>query len=85
MLMIMEAPPHLESPISVCEGHVELVLLDNESSTFYLTIPLNNIRAFCKKPWKYLMYLGWCIFDSKGKLAGEHCEEINKDRELDAQ
>jgi hypothetical protein len=27
------------------------------------------------------MYLGWCIFDSKEKMASEHCEEINKDRD----
>ena len=81
----MEAPPHSESPVSVCKGHVGLVLLDDGSSTFYLAIPLDNIRAFCKKPRKYLMYLGWCILDSKGKLADEHREEIDEDRDLDDQ
>ena len=55
--------------ISVPEGHVALVLLQEAASSFYLQIPLNIIGSLCLKPRKYLLFLGWCIFGVEGVLA----------------
>jgi hypothetical protein len=54
------------------DGHVRLILLDKENSSFYLDIPLEIIKSLCLKPLKYLLFLGWCILGVEGVLAREH-------------
>jgi hypothetical protein len=53
------------------DGHVRLILLDEENSSFYLDIPLQIIKSLCLKPLKYLLFLGWCILGVEGMLARE--------------
>lgn len=55
--------------VTVGQGHVGLVLLQHENSSFYLEIPLNTIHGLCLRPRKYLRYLGWCILGVEGVLA----------------
>lgn len=55
--------------ISVPDGHVALVLLQEAASSFYLQIPLNIIGSLCLKPRKYLLFLGWCILGVESVLA----------------
>jgi len=55
--------------VTVPQGHVGLVLLQNGNSTFYLEIPLNIINGLCLRPRKYLRFLGWCILGVEGVLA----------------
>jgi hypothetical protein len=59
------------SNIPIDEGHVRLVLLQNEHSSFFLDIPLDIIESVCLKPRKYLLFLGWCILGVEGVLATE--------------
>jgi hypothetical protein len=67
------------------EGHVHLILLNEENSSFYLDIPIDIIQSLCLKPLKYLLYLGWCILGVEGVLAPEPGgEEIDTDGNLDA-
>ena len=80
----MASTPHLELPISI--GHVGLVLLQDENGlAFYLEILLDIIRDLCKKPRKYLVYLGWCVLGCEGKLALEGGGEINDVGDLEEQ
>ena len=71
--------------ISIPEGHVGLVLLEDndDSSKFYLQIPLDAINSLCLNPVKYLLFLGWCIFGVEGRLTlgsgGQDTEELNSD------
>ena len=70
--------------ISVPQGHVALVLLREEVSTFYLQIPLDIIGSLCLKPRKYLLFLGWCILGVEGVLALEHDGDgVDTDGNLD--
>ena len=55
----------------VSRGHVRLILLSNNDSSFYLRIPLEIIGSLCLKPRKYLVFLGWCILGVEGHLALE--------------
>jgi hypothetical protein len=72
--------------VSVPEGHVALVLLQEGNLSFYLQIPLTVIHSVCLKPRKYLLFLGWCILGDEGILALEHeGDEINTDGDLDDQ
>ena len=81
------SPAHSGSAtISVPEGHVALVLLQEEASSFYLQIPLDIIGSLCLKPCKYLLFLGWCILGVEGVLALEHDGDgIDTDGNLDDQ
>ena len=56
-------------PISVPDGHIWLILLHEEHSSFYLQVPLDIIDSLCLKPRKYLLFLGWCILGVEGELA----------------
>ena len=56
---------------SIEAGHVRLILLHDENSSFYLDIPLEIIKSLCLKPLKYLLFLGWCILGVEGVLAYE--------------
>ena len=69
---------------SVPGGHVWLVLLHEEPSSFYLQIPVDIIHSLCLKPRKYLLFLGWCILGVEGTLALEHNgDAIATDEDLD--
>ena len=69
---------------SVPKGHVWLVLLHQEPSSFYLQIPVDTIRSLCLKPLKYLLFLGWCILGVEGTLALErNGDAIATDDDLD--
>jgi hypothetical protein len=57
------------SAISVPDGHIGLILLHEQHSSFYLQIPLDIIGSLCLKPRKYLLFLGWCILGVEGALA----------------
>ncbi|KIL57679.1 hypothetical protein M378DRAFT_87561 [Amanita muscaria Koide BX008] len=71
---------------SVPKGHVELVLLSEGDSEFYLQIPLDIISSLCLTPRKYLLFLGWCILGVEGVLALEHDgDRIDTDGDLDDQ
>ena len=74
------------SNIPVIEvGHVRLILLHDENSSFYLDIHLNIIRSLRWKPLKYLLFLGWCILGIEGVLAYESDEdEVDTDGILSA-
>ena len=66
-------------------GHVRLILLHDENSSFYLDIPLNIIESLCLKPLKYLLFLGWCILGVEGVLAYESDgDEVDTDGILSA-
>jgi len=70
----------VSATISVPQGHVVLVLLQ-EVSTFYLQIPLGSL---CLKSCKYLLFLGWCILGVEGVLALKNDDDgIDTDRNLD--
>ena len=58
------------SPVPL--GHVWLIILHQEPSSFYLQIPVDTIRSLCLKPLKYLLFLGWCILGVEGTLALEN-------------
>ena len=77
--------PAGSSATSVSEdGHVRLILLEEENSSFYLDIPLEIIESLCLKPLKYLLFLGWCILGVEGVLARKHDgDEISTDGTLD--
>lgn len=65
------------------DGHVCLILLNKENSSFYLDIPLEIIQSLCLKPLKYLLFLGWCILVTEGVLAHKHeGDEISTDGNL---
>jgi hypothetical protein len=83
----MSSPSHTDSAtVSVPEGQVALVLLQEGDSSFYLRIPLSIINSLCLKPRKYLLFLGWCILGSEGVLALEHDGfAINTKEDLDDQ
>jgi hypothetical protein len=68
----MPSPSRSEVTVTVPEGHVALVLLQEGDSSFYLQIPLDIIKSLCLKPRKYLLFLGWCILGNEGVLAFEH-------------
>ena len=66
------------------DGHVRLILLEEETSSFHLDVPLDIINSLCLKPLKYLLFLGWCILGVEGVLAWEHDgDEISTDGNLD--
>jgi hypothetical protein len=72
--MLVAQPPSVNSVDSVAsipEGHVRLILLSDDNSSFYLQIPLGIIESLCLKPCKYLVFLGWCILGVEGRLARE--------------
>ena len=72
--------------VSVPEGHIALVLLHGEGSSFYLEIPLDVIDSLCLHPRKYLIFLGWCILGVEGVLALKHGGNgISTDGNLDNQ
>jgi hypothetical protein len=48
---------------------VQLYLVVEEDSAFYLEIPLDRIRALCLSHRMYRLYLGWCILDVVGSLS----------------
>ncbi|KAF8801171.1 hypothetical protein BYT27DRAFT_7235831 [Phlegmacium glaucopus] len=83
----MSSSSHSEqSSSSVPEGHIVLILLQKEESSFYLQIPLDIIHSLCLKPRKYLLFLGWCILGVEGVLALEHNSNgININGDLDDQ
>jgi hypothetical protein len=65
------------------DGHVRLILLEGENSSFYLDIPLQTVESLCLKPLKYLLFLGWCILGVEGVLARERDgDEIDTDGNL---
>ena len=66
----MSSSAESDTPI-IEEGHVRLILLQAENSSFHLDIPLEIIQRLCLKPLKYLRFLGWCIFGVEGVLAYE--------------
>jgi len=57
------------STISIPEGHVRLVLLNDADLSFYLEIPLTVIPSLCLDSVKYLLFLGWCILGVEGILS----------------
>jgi hypothetical protein len=57
------------SIISVPDGHIALILMHDDQSSFYLEVPLSTINSLCVKPLKYLLYLGWCVLGVEGGLA----------------
>ena len=64
-------------------GHVRLILLHDENSSFHLDIPLDIIESLCLKPLKYLLFLGWCILGVEGVLAYEpEGDEVDADGNL---
>jgi hypothetical protein len=67
--MMSVNPVNFVNPIP--QGHIRLVLLSINNSSFYLQIPLDVIRSLCLKPRKYLIFLGWCILGVEGRLARE--------------
>jgi hypothetical protein len=68
---------------SIEVGHVRLILLQDENSSFHLDIPLEIIESLCLKPLKYLLFLGWCILGVEGVLAYERDgNEIDTDGNL---
>ena len=71
-------------PVQVPAGHVWLVLLRKNQSYFYLEIPIATIRPLCLKPFKYLLFLAWCILGVEGALAlAPQGEEIDTDSKED--
>ena len=62
----------VEPVVSIPQGHVRLILLSVNDSSFYLQIPLDIIGSLCLKPRKYLVFLGWCILGVEGQLAREN-------------
>lgn len=66
----MSSPAESDTP-TIEAGHVRLILLHDENSSFYLDIPLEIIKSLCLKPLKYLLFLGWCILGVEGVLAYE--------------
>ena len=62
--------PHWQRSVlgSVEVGHVRLVLLHDENSSFHLDISLDIIESLCSKPLKYLHFLGWCILGVEAVL-----------------
>ncbi|TDL26653.1 hypothetical protein BD410DRAFT_825774 [Rickenella mellea] len=69
-----DSSPAFEPIDDIPLGHVRLVLERN--SSFYLDIPLDVMRNLCLKPRKYLVYLGWCILGTEGKLTGRDGSEL---------
>jgi len=61
-------------------GHVRLVLF--EPQNFYLEIPVDIIGNLCKRPCKYLRYLGWCVLGAEGTLEDAHLNEVNLEGNL---
>src|SRR5882762_2154793 len=59
----------VDSVDSIPLGHVRLILLSKDNSSFHLQIPLDIIGSLCLKPRKYLVFLGWCILGVQGRLA----------------
>ena len=51
---IMSSPAESDTP-SIEAGHVRLILLHDENSSFHLDIPLEIIESLCLKPLKYLV------------------------------
>ncbi|KAF8342474.1 hypothetical protein F5887DRAFT_974428 [Amanita rubescens] len=54
--------------VAVSQGHVRLILLQNDNLSFYLQIPLDIINKLCMRPRKYLRFLGWCILGVEGQV-----------------
>ena len=78
----MSSPAESDTPI-IEEGHVRLILLQAENSSFHLDIPLETIKLLCLNPLKYLRFLGWCIFGVEGVLAYESDgDAIDTDEDL---
>jgi hypothetical protein len=78
----MSSPAESDTP-SIEVGHVRLILLQDENSSFHLDIPLEIIESLCLKPLKYLLFLGWCILGVEGVLAYEpNGDEIDTDGNL---
>ena len=73
----------ITSPPPVAAGHVRLVLLHNDTSYFFLEIPIDRILVLCLKPLKYLVFLGWCVLGSEGVLHHKDAE-ITTDGDLDS-
>lgn len=68
------------------QGHVRLILLSRNNSTFHLQIPIDVIDTLCLRPRKYLIFLGWCILGVEGHLSLEdHGDAIATDGPLENQ
>ncbi|KAJ7639352.1 hypothetical protein FB45DRAFT_905375 [Roridomyces roridus] len=48
-------------------GHVWLIL-SHSNDVFYLEIPTRIIKTNCRRPVKYLRFLGWCIMGRSGAI-----------------
>jgi hypothetical protein len=68
--LVTMSVPTGSSPV-LEHGHVRLILLEEQNSSFYLDIPLGIIVSLCLNPLKYLVFLGWCILGVEGVLARE--------------
>jgi hypothetical protein len=64
------------------EGHVHLVLFEQQPDLFYLEIPLRVIKVVCRHPPKYLRYLGWCVLGVEGSLQDGQGRQVNLNRGL---
>ncbi|KAJ7639353.1 hypothetical protein FB45DRAFT_425222 [Roridomyces roridus] len=55
------------STASPTSGHVWLIL-SHSTDDFFLEIPTRIIKSNCRRPVKYLRFLGWCILGRIGAL-----------------
>ena len=75
--------PAESDTLSIEAGHVRLIPLQDDNSSFHLDIPLEIIESLCLKPLKYLLFLGWCILGVEGVLTYERDgNEIDTDGNL---
>ena len=72
-ITVQPTPPH---------GHVHLVLLERQPASFYLEIPLRVIRDVCRRPPKYLRYLGWCVLGVEGLVQDERGHQVDPNANL---
>jgi hypothetical protein len=58
------------------------LLFEQQPDPFYLEIALRIIRDVCRRPPKYLRYLGWCVLGVEGPLQDAQGRPVNQDGEL---
>ena len=70
------------APPTPPEGHIHLVLFEQQPDSFYLEIPLNVIRDICRHPAKFLCYLGWCVLGVEGSLRDVPGDQVDLNGDL---
>jgi hypothetical protein len=56
------------------QGRIRLLIYKPTDGlgSLYLEIPIPIIVSLCRRPRKYLRYLGWCILGTKGHVAMDY-------------